>query len=56
MVLKAMKCTPSVKNPLFYNINKIEQGEAELVAVRNIRSVSASSGSTAGALVRWPPP
>lgn len=38
MVLKAMKCTPSVKNPLFYNINKIEQGEAELVAVRNIRS------------------
>lgn len=38
MVLKAIGCTPSARNPLFYNINKIEQGEAELVAVRNIRS------------------
>ena len=36
--MKAINCTPSVKNPFFYNISKIEQGKAELVAVRNIRS------------------
>lgn len=38
MVLRVIGCTPSARNPFFYNINKIEQGEAELVAVRNIRS------------------
>ena len=36
MVYKVMRSAESSRYPFFYNINKIEQGEAELVAVRNV--------------------
>lgn len=35
MIWSVKNCTASSKNPLFYNINKVEQGEAEIIAVRN---------------------
>lgn len=36
MVIKVIKSAESTRHPFFYNMNKVEQGEAELVAVRNI--------------------
>lgn len=38
MVLKVMPCTPSAKNPLDYNVNKVEKGDATIVGVRNMPS------------------
>ena len=38
-----MGCTDSSRNPFFYNINKVEQGEAELLAVRNMQDKSFGS-------------
>lgn len=35
MIWTVQKCTPSSRNPFFYNINKVEQGVAEIVAIRN---------------------
>ena len=43
MVYKVMGCTDSSRNPFFYNINKVEQGEAELLAVRNMQDKSFGS-------------
>ena len=37
MVFSVKKCAESSRHPFFYNMNKVEQGEAELVAVRNIK-------------------
>lgn len=37
MVFSVKKCAESSRHPFFYNLNKVEQGEAELVAVRNIK-------------------
>lgn len=37
MIWTVKNSTPSSRNPMFYNISKVEQGEAEIVAIRNFK-------------------
>ena len=42
MIVKVLKCAKSIRSPFFYNINKIEIGAAELIAVGNMDSLGSN--------------